>query len=171
MAMLAPAVRALTRAPAWTLNYTRTVSDTVETLWLLDRRDHLRPVETALRTKALPADFRFPMMDLRLALARLCALDGRLDEADHWFAQARLVLAEQGAGPLRAITDFDQALMRIRAGTPVTGRRGRPVRPDRHDRMAPPGRRPGLDATAETGTRPRRDRLRARFGLYRWESS
>jgi tetratricopeptide (TPR) repeat protein len=122
MAMLAPAVRALTRAPAWTLNYTRTASDTVETLWLLDRCDHLRPVETALRTKALPADFRFPMMDLRLSLARLCALDGRLDEADHWFAQAREVLDEQGAGPLRAITDFDQALMRIRAGRPGQAR-------------------------------------------------
>ena len=122
MAMLAPAVRALTRAPAWTLNYTRTASDTVETLWTLGRRDHLRPVETALRLKALPADFRFPMMDLRLSLARLCALDGRLDEADHWFAQARLVLEEQGARPLRAIADFDQALMRIRAGQPRQAR-------------------------------------------------
>ena len=122
MAMLAPAVRALTRAPAWTLNYTRTASDAVETLWVLDRRDHLRPVETALRTKALPADFRFPMMDLRLSLARLCALDGRLDEADHWFAQARLVLDEQGARPLRAIADFDQALMRTRAGHPGQAR-------------------------------------------------
>jgi DNA-binding SARP family transcriptional activator len=122
MAMLAPAVRALTRAPAWTLNYTRTASDTVETLWVLGRRDHLRPVETALRLKALPADFRFPMMDLRLSLARLCALDDRLDEADYWFAQARLVLDEQGARPLRAIADFDQALMRIRAGHPRQAR-------------------------------------------------
>ena len=50
------------------------------------------------------------------------ALDGRLDEADHWFAQAREVLDEQGAGPLRAITDFDQALMRIRAGHPGQAR-------------------------------------------------
>ena len=81
MAMLALPVRALSRAPAWALNYTRTASDTAETLWVLGRRDHLRPVETALRLKALPADFRFPMMDLRLSLARLCALDGRLDEA------------------------------------------------------------------------------------------
>lgn len=116
MAMLALPVRALSRAPAWALNYTRTASDTAETLWVLGRRDHLRPVEAALRLKALPADFRFPMMDLRLSLARLCALDGRLDEADHWFAQARLVLEEQEARPLRAIADFDQALMLIRAG-------------------------------------------------------
>jgi len=122
MAMLAPAVQALARAPAWALNYTRTASDTVETLWVLDRRDHLQPVEAALRGKALPADFRFPMMDLRLSLARLCALDGRPDEADHWFAQARLVLDEQGARPLRAVADFDQALMYVRAGRPGQAR-------------------------------------------------
>jgi tetratricopeptide (TPR) repeat protein len=122
MATLAPAVQALAQAPAWTLNYTRTASDTVETLWVLGRRDYLQPVETALRLKALPADFRFPMMDLRLSLARLCALDGRPDEADHWFGQARLVLEEQGARPLRAIADFDQALMHIRAGRPRQAR-------------------------------------------------
>jgi hypothetical protein len=85
-------------------------------LWLLGRRDHLQPVETALRRKALPADFRFPMMDLRLSLARLCAVDSRLDEARHWFGQARLALEEQGARPLRAIADFDEALMHARLG-------------------------------------------------------
>ena len=95
-------------------------------------------------------------MDLRLSLARLCALDGRLDEADHWFAQARLVLDEQGARPLRAIADFDQALMRTRAGhpgqaRPFAGRGGRPVPPDRHDRVAAPGPKHlgrGLDLTS-----------------------
>jgi DNA-binding SARP family transcriptional activator len=114
MALLALPVRALAQAPAWALNYTRTACDTAETLWLLGRRDHLRPVETALRQKALPADFRFPMMDVRLSLARLCAVDDRVDEAVHWFGQARMVLEEQGAGPLRAITDFDEALMHAR---------------------------------------------------------
>jgi DNA-binding SARP family transcriptional activator len=116
MAMLALPVRALSQAPAWTLNYTRTASDTAETLWVLGRCDHLHPVEAALRNKALPADFRFPMMDLRLSLARLCALDGRRDEAEHWFDEARLVLDEQEARPLRAIADFDQALMLTRTG-------------------------------------------------------
>jgi DNA-binding SARP family transcriptional activator len=114
MALLAPPVQALARAPAWALNYTRTACDTAETLWLLSRRDHLRPVEAAVRLKALPADFRFPMMDLRLSLARLCAVGGRPDEAAHWFGQARAVLEEQGARPLRAITDFDEALMHTR---------------------------------------------------------
>jgi DNA-binding SARP family transcriptional activator len=116
MAMLALPVRSLGRAPAWALNYTRVASDTAETLWQLNRRDHLQAVETALRLKALPADFRFPMMDIRLSLARLCALDARLEEATHWFDQARTVLEEQGARPLRAIVDFDQALMHARAG-------------------------------------------------------
>ena len=116
MALLALPVRALGRAPAWALNYTRTAADTAETLWLLERRDHLRSVESALRLKALPADFRFPMMDLRLSMARLCAVDGRPEEAVHWFGQARSVLEEQGARPLRAITDFDEALMHTRLG-------------------------------------------------------
>jgi hypothetical protein len=91
-------------------------------LWLLNRRDHLRSVEAALRLKALPADFRFPMMDLRLSLARLCAVDGRVEEAAHWFGQARLVLEEQQARPLRAITDFDQALMHARLGRRASAR-------------------------------------------------
>ena len=41
---------------------------------------------------------------------------------DHWFGQARPVLEEQGARPLRAIADFDQALMRARAGRPASAR-------------------------------------------------
>ena len=122
MALLALPVRALARAPAWALNYTRTACDTAETLWLLGRRDHLRPVEAALCDKALPADFRFPSMDVRLSLARLCAVDGRPDEATHWFGQARAVLEEQGARPLRAITDFDEALMHARLGQRASAR-------------------------------------------------
>jgi hypothetical protein len=122
MALLALPVQALARAPAWALNYTRTAADTAETLWLLNRRDHLRSVEAALRLKALPADFRFPMMDVRLSIARLCAVDGRPEEAAHWFGQARSVLAEQEARPLRAITDFDEALMHARLGRHASAR-------------------------------------------------
>ena len=75
-------------------------------------------LEEALRTKALPADFRFPMMDARLALARLCALDGREAEARRWFGEARRELDIAGARPLRAIVDFDEALMFRRLGRP-----------------------------------------------------
>ena len=61
-------------------------------------------------------------MDVRLSLARLCAVDGRPDEAAHWFGQARAVLEEQGARPLRAITDFDEALMHARLGQRASAR-------------------------------------------------
>jgi hypothetical protein len=56
------------------------------------------------------------MRDARLAMARLCALQRRYEEAGEWFAQARTVLDEQGARPLRAIVDYDEALMYARRG-------------------------------------------------------
>jgi hypothetical protein len=57
------------------------------------------------------------MQDGRLSLARVCALQGRYDEATEWFAAARAVLDEQGARPLRAITDLDEALVYLRRGS------------------------------------------------------
>ncbi|HBZ70200.1 MAG TPA: hypothetical protein DEP35_10875 [Deltaproteobacteria bacterium] len=50
------------------------------------------------------------------------ALTGRFVEAREWFDKARRVLEEQGARPLRAITDFDEAWMEVRRGEAgVTG--------------------------------------------------
>src|SRR5262249_24679732 len=69
-----------------------------------------------LRGKTIAPDFRYPHVDGRLSLARLCALQGRYDEAVEWFAKARAVLDEQGARPLRAIVDYDEALMYARRG-------------------------------------------------------
>ncbi len=118
---------AIERAPAWAMNYLRTLCDAVETLWIVHgpgRNGHpdLPVLEEALRGKALAADFRFPMMDARLALARLCALDGRYDEAMRWFAEAGTVLAEQGARPVRAIADFDASRVAALAGDPRCAR-------------------------------------------------
>jgi hypothetical protein len=39
---------------------------------------------------------------------------GSLDEAGRWFADARTVLEEDGQRPLRAIVDYDEALMYAR---------------------------------------------------------
>ncbi|WP_300019434.1 AAA family ATPase [Pseudonocardia sp.] len=116
LGLLARPVRALRAAPAWAPNYGRTACEVAEVLWLLDRRDHLSVVERALRERALPADFRFPMTDARHALARLCALDGRRDEAHRWFDAARAVLDGQAARPLRAVVDHDEGLMHTRSG-------------------------------------------------------
>jgi NAD+-dependent secondary alcohol dehydrogenase Adh1 len=63
--LLARPVRALGLAPAWAPNYARTAYEVAETLWLLDRRDHLALVEQALRDRALPV--RLPVPHDRLA--------------------------------------------------------------------------------------------------------
>jgi hypothetical protein len=109
------------------MNYLRTLCDAVETLWVAygagpSGHPDLPLLEEALRGKALAADFRFPMMDARLALGRVCALDGRYDEAMRWFAEAATVLTEQGARPLRAIADLDASRVAARAGDPRCAR-------------------------------------------------
>ena len=106
---------ALERAPAWAIGYTSLACDAAATLWLAERTDHASVIERALQN-VVAIDFRYPMRDARLGLAHLCALQGRDEEAVEWFAQARTVLDEQGARPLRAIADFDEAVMYHRRG-------------------------------------------------------
>jgi tetratricopeptide (TPR) repeat protein len=117
----------LERAPGWAVTYPHLVCHAAETLWLLERLDHAEVIERALREKVVAPDFRYPMVDGRLALARLCALSGRHDEAKSWFAQARRVLTEQGVLPLRALCDHDEALMYSRRASPGDTDRARPL--------------------------------------------
>ena len=111
-------IPAIERAPGWVEIYTRVVCDAAETLWLTRRTDWIDILERNLREKVIEPDFHFPMMDGRLALARLCSLQRRDDEAVEWFAKARTVLDEQGARPLRAIVDYDESLMYARRAAP-----------------------------------------------------
>jgi hypothetical protein len=117
----------LERAPGWAPNYTRTTCDAAATLWMLGRTDHIEAIERNLREKTIASDFRYPMQDARLSLARLCALQGRYEEAVEWFAKARAVLEEQSARPLRATADFDEAWMYIRRGKIDDRERARPL--------------------------------------------
>jgi hypothetical protein len=89
-------------APAWTISFPIIAAHAAETLWLLERLDHAEVVE------------------------RICALTGRLVVAG-WFDEARRVLDEQGARPLLAITDYDEALMYVRRGEPGDLDRARPL--------------------------------------------
>ena len=114
IALVAQTLMPLERAPGTSVNYPRIACNDAETMWITERADHIEPVERALRDKVVGPDFRYPNVDGRLELARLCALTGRFDEASEWFAKARAVLEEQGARPLRAICDYDEALMYIR---------------------------------------------------------
>ncbi len=114
--MMERVLPAIERAAGWAVNYTAVICLVIEALWLLERRDHADVLERNLREKTLAPDFRLPHTDARLALVRLSALTGRFDEAREWFDKARRVLDEQGARPLRAITDFDEAWMEVRRG-------------------------------------------------------
>jgi len=107
---------ALERAQGWAIGYTATVHLAVSALWHLGLGEGAGAIERCLREKTLAPDFRYPHADARLSLARLCALGRRFEEATEWFARARAVLAAQGARPLRAITDYDEARMRVWRG-------------------------------------------------------
>ena len=125
--MLESLLPALEQAPAWAENYVRLACDLAETLWLVDRTDHIEIIERNLREKVIAPDFHYPMRDGRLALARVCALQQRYDEATDWFAKARTALDEQGARPLRAIVDYDEALMYARRAAPGDRDRAGPL--------------------------------------------
>ena len=114
VAQIAELVAPLDLATGSAPNYGLMICTAAETLWLLDRRDHIETIERNLREKVIEPDFGYVNVDGRLSLARLCALKGDYDEASDWFAKARTVLDEQGARPLRAIADYDEALMYAR---------------------------------------------------------
>jgi DNA-binding SARP family transcriptional activator len=106
----------LPSVPRWIVSSNRVVSDAVAAMWVLGDARHLVIAEDAVRTKLLGPDFRCPMHDPRLAMARCAALGGRVDEAREWLGAARAVCDEDGLGPLRAIVDHDEAVLLTRDG-------------------------------------------------------
>ena len=104
------------RAGGWAPNYLLLIDELVKTLWYAQRTDDLELLERNLRAKVLEPDHRYPETDGRWAMALLCALDGRVDEATDWFAEARRVLAEQETWPLLVDVDLDEARMHLRLG-------------------------------------------------------
>ena len=96
-------------------------------IWVLNCTDFSEVIERNIRSKILAGDLTWPSSDPRLALARLCALQRRYDEAVDWFAKARVVLEERGARPLRAITDYDEGLMYLRRHQQGDAERARPL--------------------------------------------
>jgi hypothetical protein len=108
-------------------NYTYMICWAAAAVWELERADWAPVLERNLLAKTIAGDFRYPSTDARLAMAWMCALQGRHDGASEWFARARTVLDEQGALPLRAITDFEEARMLARRGAPGDGDRALPL--------------------------------------------
>jgi len=118
---------ALERGAGWDRTYCQTAGIAAASLWILNSTEHAGTVERNIRLKVLAPDFRAPLSDSRLSLARLCALQGRVEEAREWFAKAREVFDEQGARPFRAISDYDEALMYLRRGADGDSDRARPL--------------------------------------------
>jgi len=116
MGHLAKLVAWVEKAPAWTAGMSIIASYCAEVLWILDRTDYADRIEAVVLHKHVEPDFRGPGADARLSMARLCVLTGRPDEARTWFAAARAVLTEQGARPLLAVADLDEARVLIRFG-------------------------------------------------------
>src|SRR5262249_24082745 len=110
------AMPAVERAGGGVYTYSALICRCCEALWRVGRADFADVLERNLRAKTLAGDFREPGVDARLAMAQLCALTGRPDEAHEWFERARAVLDEQGARPLRALVDLDEAWMEVRRG-------------------------------------------------------
>jgi tetratricopeptide (TPR) repeat protein len=127
LAFLAQTIPSIEQADGATSNYARVVCHAAEILWQANRTDHADTIERNLRDKIIAPDFRYPMVDGRRSLAQICALTARSDEARDWFAKARTVLDEQGARPLRAIVDYDEALMYIRRNAPGDTDRAQPL--------------------------------------------
>src|SRR5262245_33872143 len=113
---VARAVPAVERAGGGVSGYTSVICHCCEALWRLSRADFAHVLERNLLAKTLAGDFLEPGVDARLAMAQLCALTGRTGEAHDWFGRARAVLDEQGARPLRALVDLDEAWMEVRRG-------------------------------------------------------
>jgi hypothetical protein len=110
------ALPAVQRAGGGVVGYTPLICRCCEALWHVGRADFAGILEQSLLTKTLAGDFRCPGVDARRAMAQLCALTGRPAEAHEWFERARAVLDEQGARPLRALVDLDEAWMEVRRG-------------------------------------------------------
>lgn len=117
---------AIENGAGWAIGYTPMALFAARIIWVLNTAAHAELIERNIRKKVLAPDFRWTSGDSRLALAQLCALQGRYDEAVGWFAKAREVLDEQGSRPLRAIVEYDEALMYLRRGAPGDADRARP---------------------------------------------
>jgi tetratricopeptide (TPR) repeat protein len=117
---------AIERGAPWSLNYVGTACMAATAVWILNRSDNLELMERNIREKVVKPDFHFPMSDGRLSLARVCALQGRHEEASQWFTRAREFLEGHGSRPLRAIADFDEGLMYVRRAAEGDPERARP---------------------------------------------
>ena len=107
---------ALDRAGGWAPNAQIALAYAVEIAWMLDDATYVPTLERNIREKWLDPDLDYPEVDARWSYALVCALDGRLTDARHWFEEARRVLAERESEPLIVGVDVAAAEVELRFG-------------------------------------------------------
>ena len=85
-------------------------------IWALHASPHVGRLRAVTEAMVAAGQCAGPSRSLELAAGRLAAMDGDDDAACAWFARAREVLESGGQGPLRAITDLDEAFVLERGG-------------------------------------------------------
>ena len=114
--LLDQAMVGIERAPGYSPNYPLIAHFCAEAMWQLEATDHRDALETNLRAKVLEPDIRYPEALPRLAMARLCALDGRIDEARNWATACRRVVEDQDTPPLMLPVEHFEAELELRLG-------------------------------------------------------
>ncbi len=107
---------ALDRAGGWAPNAQIALAYATEIAWILDDATYVTALERNIREKWLEPDLDYPEVDARWSYALVCALDGRLDDARHWFDEARRVLAERESEPLIVGVDVAATEVELRFG-------------------------------------------------------
>ena len=116
IAYIAEAAMSIDLAPGYIPNYSLIACMICHALWILDRTDHLDLIERNLLSKIVEPDLRYPEVVPQLALARLCALDGRINAARDWIGRAREVVIVQDTPPLGVQIDHFEAELELRLG-------------------------------------------------------
>ncbi|MBK5289345.1 MAG: hypothetical protein JJE46_12865, partial [Acidimicrobiia bacterium] len=114
--ILDDALPALDRAGAWAPNAPIAFAYAVEIAWRLGDAGYVPALERNVREKWLEPDLDYPEVDARWSYALVCALDGRPEDARHWFDEARRVLAERESEPLIVGVDYQAAEVELRLG-------------------------------------------------------
>ncbi len=115
-AILDDALPALDRAGPWAPNAPIAFAYAVEIAWRLGDAGYLPALERNVREKWLEPDLDYPEVDARWSYALLCALDGRPDDARHWFDESRRVLTERESEPLIVGVDHHAAEVELGLG-------------------------------------------------------
>ncbi len=88
----------------------------VEIAWHLGDAGYVSALERNVREKWLEPDLDYPEVDARWSYALVCALDGRPEDARHWFDEARRVLTERESEPLIVGVEYHAAEVELRFG-------------------------------------------------------